>query len=1242
MKKFNKSLLSLATIVALTSGATANSYLPLTSQANDNNWIMFGVNGFLSTDVVAGATANFTTSTGWSRLDDPTKDDIAVSGWNSPGDMGEVKIVNDTGNTLAAVRLNIDLSDKAYSETEPVRSMYIDAENNGKASVLLTYKASLEGSTVEFQIGTVTTTTYTFTISHLNTYDDPATRTTKTTGGTQGSGGDPITAIADILDYDMSENPTDPDDFDTDLHITADTDANVRMYSYNPSASTWEIYDRDNNILSNDFTELKKGSGYWGRIDLDAGGTSTAVAKSGLVLSASDINASEYGEVGLTADAWNLISFDKDKADITMASTGLVLGRAGHVAGTFEIINSSNNYAITVTLPNSTSIVDARAINMAIEEAKSKNLLSDTMNIVAIPTEGDEVVLISDKRFYISDTDDGGTITGFTTLSGNDAWSEANGDVATATLTNALGKIASVYSDYSVIIEPILGKAVDLQFATGISSAAIAIDGNDPISISKVNGGTDVASIDTAIEAVITANTLQYTNDVGAAVNILDNSIQLDVDMDGTADSLILVSATKKFYVEDHTFTRGFTYDPTNEAGTDLITINGGADGSKTFDVTATTRNEVIDDINAETATTHIHAAADTGANDIVIISAEKNLNGLDLLDSAGEFLVDKEPADTIGDGAIANVYSLGKLAQNTVSPNRYTLDFDWDNIIDEAADTITLSINGNPQAELNSLASVTADGLIDDDTERLAMWDEMVSQFNTVFATAGTDLVASHDYTLGGDIDASVITIIGYGTLTTGTTDIDFVDNGGTDDDTLASVDADTAIAGMLLNPTGDLSGDLAYTAVYTPSFPTDGPLYTLKELGFDPQAILTGNTDLSDGSIGWSNIDLTKAPAEWAANKDFNLFTTDSKSGYWAYLETDDGSEGSSEDINVSNVNYTPTYIHHFNTDGTVANHLSVNLNFDVSGLPVDKTPVRVYATIGKKIEFASTLNDGSYSTQFGESVVKELAGDQNHDLLINVANGEGYYKNAIDINTTIDLKNPAVPTVVYGTLGLVTFSNPDDTDVAAYHVYDGAIAEADTTENFVEIITPLQATDYNLGASLSATAFGTTVAAKVFAVDGQGTLVGGNVSPVATVSYEQMLKKSVLLKDTQFTGNEASALGEYFNDNGVSTGDQNASTGVSIKSVAADEEVRLIYGVIDNISVSQNLPNTVYLHIGGGTGLVQVMYENAYAGEIFYVKIGTRIFKSTFPAVGTQGTSSTDLQDVSGTEITNGQTF
>ena len=154
---YKKSIISLATVMALSGTALADgsaTYLPLNTVANDRAWVMFGVNDFSngvssSTLATIGAfTADFDVVT-----DDPT-DTLATEGFlSSDGKkMGSVQgVLNSSGGPyFTELKVGLKSSDLEFSETSPLRSMYISIEGTDSvAKIKLNYKAGLEGREVE-------------------------------------------------------------------------------------------------------------------------------------------------------------------------------------------------------------------------------------------------------------------------------------------------------------------------------------------------------------------------------------------------------------------------------------------------------------------------------------------------------------------------------------------------------------------------------------------------------------------------------------------------------------------------------------------------------------------------------------------------------------------------------------------------------------------------------------------------------------------------------------------------------------------------------------------------------------------------------------------------------------------------------------------------------------------------------------------------------------------------------------
>ena len=168
MKKYGKSLLSVAAAVAISSSMLRAGYLPLTTSAKDDTWVLFGVNGIASTSNQAADTGEFSiTDSVNNTWTDTTADEVPVS---NSSNMAEVD-ATDTNKDPVEVRVNT--SGFAYSETEPVRTMYVTDATNNTPIFSFTYKASLEGEKLEYKSGT-DTKAYFVTLDSAKTYNKPA------------------------------------------------------------------------------------------------------------------------------------------------------------------------------------------------------------------------------------------------------------------------------------------------------------------------------------------------------------------------------------------------------------------------------------------------------------------------------------------------------------------------------------------------------------------------------------------------------------------------------------------------------------------------------------------------------------------------------------------------------------------------------------------------------------------------------------------------------------------------------------------------------------------------------------------------------------------------------------------------------------------------------------------------------------------------------------------------------------
>jgi len=299
--------------VSLFSSATT-SYVPITTDANDNSWKLFGVNGF-SKDVVTEAVTASWTNGATALLD--TKTAAGTQGWLDGTDsMGTLRLLSSASETTIEIRA--DISDNNYNSTEGTRSIYIAAPGGTMPIAKLDYVASLEGESVDLQLdgaGTI----YTFTINANNSYTNPVVPVEKTSS--DAVYGADNTLITDIIDYDLTNNPVDPVDFKlSDLDSTPGS-ITARIYRYDTANGIWELWDNKNESETNDFNNLEKSRGYWIKIDDGDDTKANANSSAGLILGNDGVASTDY----TLSEGWNMISFNDTNSYIRKSMTGLIL-----------------------------------------------------------------------------------------------------------------------------------------------------------------------------------------------------------------------------------------------------------------------------------------------------------------------------------------------------------------------------------------------------------------------------------------------------------------------------------------------------------------------------------------------------------------------------------------------------------------------------------------------------------------------------------------------------------------------------------------------------------------------------------------------------------------------------------------------------------------------------------------------------------------------------------------------------
>lgn len=1245
MINYKKGLLSIAAIVAMASGANAASdYLPLATDTNDYRWVMFGVDGFAGNS----QTADFSAGGGWTTLTETTGDEVATAGFSSGGNMAELKALTgiSAADELTGLVANTDLTGETFSETESMRTMFLKIPSSaGEANVMLTYKSSLEGNTVEFQINGSTTTTYTADISALNTYDSPAGATVKTVGGDSNAS---LTALSDIVDYDFSNNPQDSSSYLQSTDQDTANDEVTRMYSYDAVNSAWKIYDSTNTAAANDFSTLDKGMAYWGRMDMDGDDATanTDNVAAGLVLGSGGITDSDYADNNITA-GWNLMSFSSLTPDIITATTGMILTDATSLAAGDDLVtiyDSTGVNSFDVTLVGAgTEASHAQQINMALEQAKARGDMPDTFDLRAfgsgnnVAAASTHLVLISNKKFYVNDTT-GNAFTTATSLDTTDAASRSLWDVATSAYVdyNALSLpatlVGSVYGDFMISFRPEVGgtsaasldSVVQAAIADGAGayrSAAIQIN-EDSTNLVYLAANDTAAALDQVTTNLTTVLQLQ-ADAAGTAASASGSAISFDIDNSGADDCVIAVSDTE-FYIRDHTFIRVFDY---GNAGAATMYVDGSLSSTASPGVAATAATLTAQVTAINTAADNTGAATETGVyafedgTNLIAVSASANTNTFNIHDSASDQLTDDVSTHSVADGAVTDVFLVNTLAGRPIYSHDITLTFANQAAIDDFdATTVQISVNGGAlEADIGAIVAVTTD------TERGAALDAVVGDIVRAAAVAGYDVNAYHDFNVSSASYPATITVESYSI-----TDVDIDDGSGGVGVDINGIDGNSLVFGELITQTGDYTADLRYNAVSTPNYAQAGPVYSIKDNNYTIKALITGSTNMAAGTVAWDSIDLTRTAQEMFDSQDFNLFSIDPKAGYWAYLEANTDTN----DLNITAVSgtLTPRYTHHFDAgEVTAQNKMRSSLTVTVSGLTVPPTGVasteRVWASVGgTTVELVGTPSAGQYTADIDAYSI-----DMNsEDVTVSVSDGEGWLL-ATQAVGSLDTTKPNTP-VVSLVGGFSVDSN--STDVVGYYIFQNDILETDMhasdpsatgSGNYIGYVLDGAASiDFCSSGSI---VFGSPIALLTVAVDGNGTFTRGNISDVASATYNAIEKGSNHYSHLGL-GAVADELGVPYSSTCTPGTEETVDRGVSLKSVSTGVVAKLAIAPVTGAEFSLDIPNTLY--VTDGTNIAEIKFTDAYLGADFYVQFDGQAYSGTLPANITGGGAGTNVTD------------
>lgn len=1282
---YKKGIISAVTALALATSASADgvaTYLPLTTPTNDGSWVMFGVNGFSDgtasarSAVAAGFSADFVEVEDTVSTDAQATWGLSAAGAAQPAtdNMLAVQGLDDVNlGVLKVAAKNL----QAFEATEPVRTMYITL-NSANPNVKIDYKASMEGQTLELMYGGVTTL-YSVTMSQSNTYSNPANAVVSVP---EVSTVPKLSNITDVIDYNLGDNPLDARYFAKADHQQTATDisaATSTFYHFDAVSQQWKVWNTNFSGVANDFTAFSKGDAYWGRIDTDDnpavndGGAATTLG-SGLVLGSSGLSAHDttpysYDDnTSKLTDGWNMLALDSVAPYIRRASTGLIL-TMNAAGGVLTITDSTGTNSITATLAAAavtatTASTAATAINTAIENAKLKGTLPKSFNLRAFSAhtaaEPGRLALISDAKFKVSEADAAnGAVDVVTTLTGANPYSYATATgltrVAIADLGDFTGsgeplEVESVYGEYAVILDLMTN---DLR-AGGVGTVAADLDGEatttgtnysakiafgtatkdyTPVALGTTANSDASAITSITAKAIIEAHALFSTaagdaNEYGkmTAIDSLNNGA-----VDG-ADKVI-VASTVPFYVKDATYTRVFEYQ-TGSMGTATLKVSGvnAVDITPVVTDDATTTADLITLQGDTSSVGQTSVYADDVDTNTKIVAVSTDLSTFDLKDSESgtdQFLIPSTTTADLAKGAVAGVYALDTIAKMPLEQYTYTYDtfIDGTDAGDGATiDFSTLGALGAGAAAVN--VTMTTAGVaagLKTNADRLIYLNAIVAEINDQIGLEEAHGFAYHDFVVADDNFATAkIYVTGMGITIEGVTPLD----GAGAVDVMFSQNGDTATnPGTLGTSWTAITSDLTANAIYTPDYAIRGPLYTMRNAGYDVKAILKATTDVTGtigSNIGWDSIDLTRDESDWFKNNEFNLFSTDVDSGYWVYLETK-----TADSVTISNPSFTPTYTYYFDNKDTNDEYLTYNIinggQFTVDIAGFDGEISNAYVSLnGVEVQLKQNGISTEYTANFTKYDLSTLneGGSGPLSMTIRATDGKGeesltYDAYAFDY-TAPTLNTPTVPNT-----NTVAFSSDDNT-TAAYHVFKEYIPELETSRADADVTVSRVVGSYTATAGAATTnvceglTFGSVDNLRVVAADGTGTIGGSNLSDAEQFTYATMLKGAQVLTDAGGDTTKA-IIGLRYNSSCVVDATQPVlatdNTGVSLKTIAAGQTARLSYEEISGVASSLS-GAWLSSYSVSGTDVIQVQNLEEYAGKPFYVEYGGKMYISSFP--------------------------
>lgn len=1205
-----KTIFNIVTIIFISISSLSAGYVPLTdSSGHEKSWVLFGVTGLKITGAGAGSSAgsfsiknlldinnNPIVDTSRYTIIDTTKDDNFEKGLfvDENNSFAKVKLLSND-----YIQVRVDTSKLVVADlNDTVYSMYVTMEENSGASFVITYSASLENKVMEYTrfSDNNETNVYSVTLNSFHSYNNPAygklvQYIPSLTNGT-------LSLIRDSLDFNLSDNPPNSTYYEKnrDQKVATVNDF-LRVYSYDAENGRWNLFDTRNSDSVNDMLEFEKGKAYWAQMD------GPANTQAGLVFANDTLSKTEYTNILQTG--WNLISFSNENSSLKDSSTGLIV-TITTTEGNIKIWNGSGNYSIGVSGidggDDAKILQSCLNINQAIKQAEINSTLPQSFHLTAFPIDTTKIALLSNQRFII-DEDTTDTLSAITTLTGaipykvnpdyiNNITDTQEMNSSTVLDTDSYGAM-SKYGEYSLIIEPLLGSGTASEF-----SAKLQIQKS-----SDINEATPI---------MIETNTTTVVNNIN---NIGFTATPIDTDYNSSTEiDKIIISSEEPFFIKDYTFSRVFKY---TNIDTDAELIVSGIGDDVAINIDGDNNSSAvagkIRDANAGVYAKEI-------GDKIVIFSTETDAVNFTIsedIDISGKDQFENNQTDSdLAKGAIKGVYSLNSLVQTPVNT---ILTIKFDEFIDNADDNMSVlfrTILGKKVVASDTIGIAKSYAVPDDDPSAQKYVADIEQQIKDELAflhIEGTVVTTDFNGSLSDENWTVTITSQDIENVS-----VDYT-NGGGDSETDIAESETPPKYGTLDRLVPDLSSDLKFSALYTPEYKYNGPLDRMKDAGFDMKSMVTGSVDISDGSISWKSIDLTRDSSEWFSSLDYTLFSTDASAGYWVYLEPSNAGEQLGIDSSVLKAKYNST----FNINGITYNNFYGKVFVEINSAK----NLNVTALInGNDVAMKKSSTSNVYFTDINAYEL-EILPTSNYSISINASDGQGLTLLNQSIGKEIDFIKPSKPIIDIKSASQLPGDNNNDSgttvtfnssaDVTGFYVFNGQIPDynpLNSLNKFAEF-SKTDTDQYSLcsmvGMNKLITADQEAYHLNIIAVDGTGKLGGGNASDITVQSYIPILKNAIKLHDIDNNESDGQKMGKIYDSNCKYSANQSIDYGIEIRSEDIGETVKIVYEP-KNADLT-GTPITLFFSAGNSDNNItaRVIYAKGYKDNIVYLDVNDTVY-------------------------------